>query len=311
MGLLSRKPALSEIECQRENLLHRKAALEAQRVAAERRLDEAVADRRRVLVESDQDSSQPAKNIVGRLRDERDAITDALAAIDLKLGEVENRLRQDQDRSEREKASKRCQEQIAAARPVVDRFAAVFEEAAAAMQTLSPFSISAGTTAGSLKIFGGQLRAGIEQGIAETENYRLRMVAGNAPVVGEAKPVIAAPPPPAPVERQPIYLLTDAVWPEPDGSLRYGCQYGQASPPVDVARRAIKLNLADAFNSPRANRLREIHGCPFSVPHPSTCTNLVTGERPKPEGDNGTSATPAEYYGPARAGYAVLAPARW
>jgi hypothetical protein len=151
----------------------------------------------------------------------------------------------------------------------------------------------------------------VETAVARATVYVGAVAAGAVPVVAQPQPPKPEPPPPARIERQLVYLFTNSVWPEAGGVLRYGCQYGQASPPVDVARRAIALNLADPFDSPRALRLREIHGCPFSVPHPSLCTNLLTGEKPQPEGDNGTSATPAEYVGPAKAGYAVLAPARW
>jgi hypothetical protein len=157
MGLLSRKNASSETERVRESLLHRRAALEAQRVAAERRLDEAVAVRRSQLVEGDLDNGQPTENIIGRLKDEKAAISDALAAIAQKLSEVEGKIAQDQDKAAREKASKRCQEQIVAARLVADRFAAVLEEATTAMQGLTNLSLTANTTASSLKIFGDQL----------------------------------------------------------------------------------------------------------------------------------------------------------
>jgi hypothetical protein len=306
MGLLSRKPALSEIECQRENLLHRKAALEAQRVAAERRLDEAVANRRTQLLESDLDNGQSAKNIVGRLRDEKDAITDALAAIDLKLTDVEQRLRQDADRSAREKASERCQEQIAAARLVADRFATALEEATTVMQGLTNLSLTANTTASSLKIFGDQLRLGIAQGIAESENYRVRMLAGNVPVVGEAKPVVTVPVPPAPVvARRLIYLHENAKWIE-NGVTRTAGKWSQANPPEEFAAKAISLGVADDFHAARAEKLREIHGMPFSFPHPSQCVCLETGQWPAPDNGEETAAAAIEYVGAPTVGLVTL-----
>jgi hypothetical protein len=312
MGFLRNKSD-SPNERELSDLRTRKGLLEKQLATAEGKLAEAVEAQQKTLLEGDLDQrNESTKNVAGRLWDEVDATRTAIGTLDRKIAETEQRFRQDQDRAAREQEAKRRRTQVEEARKVAAEVAAAIERLVPAMQVLAPVSLSAGATAASAKCLGDQLSLGVATGCAEVESYILMMQSGNRPVVGEAKPVVTAAPPPQPaVERQLVYLLTDAVWPEADGTMRYGCTHGQASPPIDIARRAIALNLADPFDSSRSLRLREIHGCPFSVPHPSTCTNLLTGEKPKPEGDNGSSAAPAEYCGPARAGYAVLAPARW
>jgi hypothetical protein len=242
----------------RESLIHRRAALESQRIAAERRLDEAVTERRTQLLESDLDNGQPVKNIVGRLRDERDAIADALASIDLKLSQVEERFRQDQDRSAREKEAELRRTQVAEARKVVAEVAAGLERLVAAMQTLSGVSPSAGAAAANAKLLGDQLSFGCASGCAETENYVIRMLAGNAAIVGQALPVVAASKPaPKIVDRLGIMVLQHSKWSE-DGEVKTCAKDGLCKPPRAIAEKAISLNLAVAENSSRYLKLREI-----------------------------------------------------
>jgi hypothetical protein len=303
-----RKP---DSDAELERLRHRRRLLDQQRSAAEQRLAEAIAERRTRLVESDLDNGQAPKAVTGRLRDEADAITDALATIDRKIAEVEERLAAERVAAERQAEAERRRVQIEAARRASTEFAATAERLIAELQLLIPTSMQVGAAAANVKYFVGQLAIGTEAGLAEAAVYCQRVLAGNVMIAGTPPPPKPEPPPPAPVERMLVYLLTDGMWPEPDGSMRYACQYGQASPPVDVARRAIAANLADPFDSPRSVRLREINGMPFSVPHPSSCTNLLTGEQPQPEGDNGTSAAPAEYFGPPMVGVAVAASRQW
>jgi hypothetical protein len=309
MGLLKRKndSLIADAERELAALRERRASLATRLAATEGDLSGAIDARRRQLFE---DGGGPVPNVV-ELMGLRDGLVDALAQIDGRIAEVEAKAAAERDRAARQAESELRTKQVERLREALRGHEATGKEVAEALAPLCPINFEIAGAAGNAKIWTNGVTVAVETAVARATVYVGAVAAGTVPIVTQPQPAKPAPPPPAPVERQTIYLLTDVMWPEPDGTMRYACCYGQASPPTDIARRAIKLNLADAFDSPRAVRLREIHGCPFSVPHPSTCTNLLTGEKPKPEADNGSSATPAEYVGPLQNGLAVVSPARW
>ena len=72
--------------------------------------------------------------------------------------------------------------------------------------------------------------------------------------------------------------------------------------PDAYAAKAISLNIADDFYAARAERLRKLHGMPFSFPHPDQCIDLVTGQWPKPSEETGL----VEHVGPPQLGTAVI-----
>ena len=86
--------AIEQPESELESLRSRKATLQSRLAAAERDLARALNDRRHRLLEADLDATggQPVKNMIGRLRDERDACFDALASVNLKIKDVQERL---------------------------------------------------------------------------------------------------------------------------------------------------------------------------------------------------------------------------
>jgi hypothetical protein len=156
MGLLSKKID-SNPERDLAALRARKSALAAQLASSEQRLAEAVADRRTRLLESDLDNGQPVKSVVGKLRDEADAIRDALAAIDEKVLVIEAKLAAEQDRAAREREAKVRKEQVEQARRAADKFKIAAEEVVASLQPFSVISLSAGAAATSTKCLTDQL----------------------------------------------------------------------------------------------------------------------------------------------------------
>jgi hypothetical protein len=106
MGLLRRKSAMDGLTADLENLRHRKSQLTALLTEAERRLAEAVEDRRSKLLESDLADGPPTNAIILRLTDERDACIDALAAVDSKIVDAQRRCAEERDSLQRQAASK-------------------------------------------------------------------------------------------------------------------------------------------------------------------------------------------------------------
>src|SRR5215831_13294286 len=89
MALFKRK---ADSEREVADLRKRRGLLTDRLAAAERDLAKALDARRRALLESD--LSEPAAEpiMIGRLRDEKDALVDALAQLDAKIAETEQRI---------------------------------------------------------------------------------------------------------------------------------------------------------------------------------------------------------------------------
>jgi hypothetical protein len=172
------------------------------------------------------------------------------------------------------------------------------------------------SAAASSKLLADQAKFGIATGLFEAENYVLRMAGGTTPIIGQALVVTAAskPAPPA-VDRLAIMTFQNSKWAEPGGEVRTCAKHGLCSPPRAVAEKAVAANLAVAQNSDRYRKLREIdcgeaYGQQWALVPEWDCLDLVTGEQPKPRGEE-TAAGPVEYVGPARTGFATISSARW
>jgi hypothetical protein len=132
-------------------------------------LAEAIDARRKALVESDSDA-QPTKVITHRLKDEVDAVRDALGTLDRRITETEARIGAERDKREREQEAARRKEQIATARLALDKLTAAAEEAVTALQPLIGVSLGVGAAASSVKLLGEQAKHSTVTGLFEVEN---------------------------------------------------------------------------------------------------------------------------------------------
>jgi hypothetical protein len=302
-----------------EQLRHRRQLLDAQRSEAERTLAQAVEARRKTLLEADESTSgQQPKVLINRLRDERDAVVDAINSIDDRIREAEERIAQACIAAAREAEAARRRAEITTAREALDKLTAAVEDAVAALQPLIPASLAAGAAASSTKLLGDQAKFSITTGLFEVENYVVRMVAGNATIIGQAPAVVLASKPAAPpIERTRCMLYQNSKWCEPDGAVKVCARHGIADLPRDLAERTIAAGLAVREDSDLYLRLRATdsesgYGQAWGAPSPDYCLDLDNPAAPKSEREE-TAATPAEYVGAARHGLAtVTSPsARW
>jgi hypothetical protein len=93
-----------------DDLKHRKSLLQKQLDAAERRVAEAVDERRRTLLEGDveKNGGQPIKSVVPRLRDEVETIREAIGEISGRIAEAEAQLAAERDRTTRDRRGRIC-----------------------------------------------------------------------------------------------------------------------------------------------------------------------------------------------------------
>jgi hypothetical protein len=160
-------------------------------------------------------------------------------------------------------------QQIARLSEALDHFRAASGQLIESLAPLSGVNLEIAGAADNARNLTGFVGVGVEAALVQARAYLAGVLAGSVPLVMvEAKPIAVAPKPPAkPVERRLIYLHQHSKWTEPDGSIRYAHQWCQADVPVAVAKAAVARNLADYFNSPRAERLREVYGVVYGLPH--------------------------------------------
>jgi hypothetical protein len=309
MVLFKRK---GESEREVADLRKRRTMLAERLLAAERDLAQALDDRRRVLLEADLDAPATEPIMIGRLRDEKDALVDAIGRVDAKIAEAEQRIATDRERTAREKEAAERRRQIEAADAAAQDFAAAAERLVATLQPLAPVSLAAGAAASNTKYLTDQLSLGVAAGLAECRSYIARVASGTVAIVAE--PIRIAPPPPAPdVERIAVMLFQASRWNEPDGVTDTGARNGIVKLPVAVAERACVRNLAVRIDSERYHKLRasevEPYGQQWAKPLPQdTVVDLDHPDAPATVPEK--SAWTDEWVGPPTVGFAIATPVR-
>jgi hypothetical protein len=309
MGLLSRRRnVLDELTSELAKLGVRRDLLSKQLTAVEGKIDEALANRRAHLLEGDLDAPNGELVIIERLRDEKSAVVDALAAIDAKALDAQRRLDEERDRLQRQTASKELSsaaDQLdAVATDLAGVVARIPVTLAAVLDRLpAPYAVAPER----IKAFGDGLVEALQAEEREGRAYAARLAAGDGVVVPPR--VEEAEPPPAPaIERLQIFPLQASKWVETDGSIvTVGAHVG-CSPPIEVARAALANGTALDPLSDEAIVLRQ--RCPPRYGHypPQDCIDLNAPRPEKLPAGSKTITSPSihsAFVGPARVGTAV------
>jgi hypothetical protein len=273
MGLLRRRSAFEQMENEIAGLRSRRGVLAGRLARADADIEQALSDRQRQLVETDDDGVEPTH--VAQLRDTRDSLSDAISALDLKISEAVVRLDQECDRLQRQTASK----ELSAA---VDQLDRVANEAAAALDRVFPALDSVLSKLPppplvlkvNVQSFANAIIEALRAEVAEAQRYITRLTEGDAalvpPRVEEAKP------PPAPkVERREVFLLVNGRWAEPDGTVRTAGRHVTCDPPAAIAQLALQHKHALDPLSDHAIMLRQRIPPDYSCYAEQDCIDLA------------------------------------
>ena len=305
MGIFRRKSLAAELD----GLNARKELLGRQLATTEARLDEALTSRQTRLLEGDPAdvTNEPPINIE-RLRDEKSAVIDALAAIDSKIMDAQASVDREQDRVRREAGSKELAALVEDLIHVRDELAAVAAKVAPAIAAIlnkvpAPHPVAPERV--------GAFLAGVldatQTVVSEGQLHATRLISGDAQIVrAVSEPV--KPPVPA-VERTPIFLLGASRWQE-GGEVFTSGAHLVVSPPAPVAARALEFRHALDPLSNDAVVLRQ--RCPprYGFYPPEDCADLNEPKPAKqPAGSRTITAPPVhfEFVGRARGGVASVA----
>jgi hypothetical protein len=274
MGIFKRKPA------ELDQLRARKSLLEKQSIVAERELAAAVEARQQVLVEGDlveQPNERP--DLVARLRDEAEAVRNAITTVSQRIAEAESKLAVERDQAKRSAAAKELGTAADALAAVaadlagtVARVPAVLSDVLArlpAPHVVSPERVAA---------FANGLVEALQLEVGEAQRYIAQLTAGDVEVISPREEEVKLPPAPN-VERREVLLLVNGRWPELDGTISTSGAYTTCSPPAPVAAHAIEFGHAIDPLCDNAVTLRQRCAARYGFFAPQDCLDL---NEPKP-----------------------------
>ena len=223
MGIFRRKPELDQLRA-------RKSLLEKQLLVAERELAAAVEARQQVLVEGDpveQPNERP--DLVARLRDEAEAVRNAITTVSQRIAETEAKLAAERDLAMRSTAAKELSSATDALAAVATDLAAVANRLPGALaDVLAKLPPPHAVLPERIQAFAGGLVQALQTEIGEARAYSLRLAAGDAAVIS-SRAEETRPPAPA-IERTPIFLLAPSRWTEPTGEVLTGGTHTTCNP---------------------------------------------------------------------------------
>src|SRR5262249_35363861 len=160
-------------------------------------------------------------------KDEKEAVADALDTITLKIAAAEQQLRQEQDRTSREREAAKRRQQVERLREALRAHQATGKEVAEALEPLVPVALEIANDAAATTHAQTLVAVGGETAVAVVTSYIARMIAG-APIVGPTPAVAVAAPKPAPpaIDRLGIMVFQNSKWVDPGGEVRTCAKHG-------------------------------------------------------------------------------------
>ena len=317
-----------QIEGKLAGMRTRKSALQAKLGEAERVLAQAIESRRKTLLESDDEQTAGTKAVVGHLRDQRDAISDALATLNDQITAAEGALTQERDRVQRAAAAAELTALAETLAGTINGFTEAAGKMVAAIPAVTsrvPLANSAlAMTMGS--IFSDLARE-LQTLIATARAHAERITTMGADVVTPREAPPPAPPPAPRGEHVNVLVFQNSKWTE-NGETQTCARFGVAHLPAALAARVVEAKFGTPENSDWAKRLRETESSDFGAwhrPAADLCVDLDAPVLHAPPGalgrtlgdrselDDPPSASPVgaiagtEHTGPARTGVATIA----
>ena len=277
---------IAAIKAEVEQLRERKTTIEAKLAEAQTAITTAHDARRRMLLGADlADEAAIARHdeACHAAESRLVGLEDALVAVGAQIEDTEQRLDGVRDKVAREAESRTRIEQMIAIQAAVKDFEAAAQKLSCALAPVDAVAIDAQRVAMITAATGIDIAAATRAVVAEVEHY-ISNVVKHASFSMRPQPAPRveppAPPPMPPVERVVCYTLERVKWIEADGTTRCAPQYTQVSVPAALVERACRANLIDLLDSPRALRVRELHGVAYGPVSEQDCADLETGGPP-------------------------------
>jgi hypothetical protein len=269
--------ALAQLEAELSRSRERRDRLNGQLGEAQRSLDLALAERRRVLVEADADTGSQGRDEVLRGREEVEAIADAIEQIEARIAHLQTRVTQEKDRLARAEASRELIEHVNALARATDGFTAaakvMIERAPAAIDRMAPGYSQVPIAVGNLI---AQITTEMNLVANEARHYAAAIANGDA-AIRIPPPAIEMPKPAPQVACVSVLLYGDVKWRDANGETMTAPRMGLWSLPAATAQRAIASGWAVPSDAPIVQRLREADagvGQSWAPPPAHACTDL-------------------------------------
>jgi hypothetical protein len=202
----------------------------------------------------------------------------AKAGVDDALVEIAKRLdiaRQNLELVREQVARQREHERITAAVSQAERALAEFLAAAEGLGTaLHNISFSTTSVAGVLRNFLRDIGGPLRQALDDANGYASSMRDGHVAIRRWPPAPEQAMPPAAEIERKTVFTVEALKWREGDMQ-KVGGKFATVQLPIALAELAIRHELAEEVDSPRAVKMRESHGPQYGTP-PEACFDLMT-----------------------------------
>ena len=274
---------MEKLEAELASLRARAAALNSRHSAAEAAHDDAKAKLQRHHLEANLDADDKIRakleTAVATCAMTRDGYADALAEVQTKVADVEQKLAAERFAVERKAASEKLARDLDAVERALPDYLAAGKRFADALEKLH-FHHESGAMARFIGNTASQVEVAAGFALVELRGMVDAIRDGITPIPA-AKPASASVPAPEPSPpTETVFMMKSAKYRDHDGRSRFAGQWEDATMPVATAQRALRLGVAVPVTDPKRARLRGTRGGDFN-PRAPDVVDLDAVEEPK------------------------------
>ena len=271
-----------QFEAELSALRARAGSLSSRLAAAEAAFGDAKAKLQRHHLEADLDADDKTRAkleaTVAACAVARDGFVDALAEVQAKLAQAEQKLAAERDAVERKAASDKLARDLDAVQRALPEYLAAGRGLACALETIH-HNFEAAQIATFIHNGQAQIEIAAAFVVQELRNTVGAIRDGAAPIpAANHGAALNSTPQPAPPTTT-VFMLRSAKYHDHDGRKRFAGQWEDATMPVATAQHALRLGVAVAVTYPRRAQLRGARGGDFN-PQASDVVDLDTEEKP-------------------------------
>jgi hypothetical protein len=290
MGLLRRNSPIADAEREVADLERRRARLADQLQHSEAELTAAVTERRKQMVEADEDNGADGRVEINRLRDRVAELGEAIGEIDNRIAAAKGKLASERDMIKRKAEAGMRLKQAEALESARDAYSSALAQLIAALEPAAGASLLAGAAITALAGHRAGVGPCLEAVVQELRAYAGSVVDGGLPMRPQPAPVEPPPPPPPAIERRSVFLRYAGCWPEGD-EIKTSGPHTTPELPIEIAEQALSYNHAVEVHSQAAADLRAIMDPGYGVWPADRCTDLTKPKPlPKPSGEQTVTA---------------------